>query len=102
MKSLGSTNLSLRKIFLYFATMLIGRGLLLGNLLGIGLCLLQQQLHLVHLDAATYYVDSVPILFSWPLILLINVATFIISVLVLIIPTFLISKVEPARVMRFE
>ena len=102
MKSLGSTNRSLRKIFLYFATMLIGRGLLLGNLLGIGLCLLQQQLHLVHLDAATYYVDSVPILFSWPLILLINVATFIISVLVLIIPTFLISKVEPARVMRFE
>lgn len=102
MKSVGSTNFSLRRVFLYFAAMLIGRGIVWGNIIGIGLCLLQKYLHLVHLDAATYYVDAVPVLFSWPLIILINVATFVISVLVLIIPTYLISHIEPARVMRFE
>ena len=102
MKSLGSTNYSLRKVFLYFAAMLIGRGILWGNILGIGLCVLQQQFHLIHLDPATYYVDAVPVLFSWPLIVAINIATVVISVLVLIVPTYLISHIEPARVMRFE
>ena len=102
MKSLGSTNGQLRVVFLYFATLLIGRGLLIGDLLGIGLVLVQQQFGLVHLDPASYYVDVVPIALSWPLILLLNVATLIISVLVLIIPTFLVSRIEPARVMRFE
>ena len=80
----------------------MGRGLLLGNLIGIGLALLQKYLGIVHLDPATYYVDVVPITLSWPLILLLNVATLIITVLVLIIPTFLVSRIEPARVMRFE
>ena len=102
MKSLGSTNGQLRTVFLYFATLLIGRGLLIGNLLGIGLALIQQQFGLVHLDPASYYVDVVPIALSWPLILLLNVVTLIITVLVLIIPTFLVSRIEPARVMRFE
>ena len=102
MKSIGSTNYSLRKVFLYFAAMLICRGIIWGNILGIGLCLLQSHFHLIHLDAATYYVDAVPIIISWPLILLINIATFVISVLVLIVPTYLISHIKPARVMRFE
>lgn len=102
MKSVGSTNYSLRKVFLYFASMLICRGIIWGNLLGIGLCLLQSRFHLIHLDPATYYVDAVPVLFSWPLIVLINIATFVISVMVLIVPTYLISNIKPARVMRFE
>ena len=102
MKSLGSTNISLRKVFLYFASMLIGRGLFWGNIAGIGFCLLQQQFHLIHLDASTYYVEFVPILFSWPLIVIINILTFLIAVLVMVVPTYLVARIKPARVMRAE
>ncbi|MCR4995052.1 MAG: ABC transporter permease [Bacteroidales bacterium] len=102
MKSLGSSNTQVRRIFMYFAALLIGRGLLLGNLLGIGLAILQQQFGLVHLDPSTYYVDAVPIQFSWPLILLLNVATMAVTLLVLTIPSLLVSNIQPARVMRFE
>ena len=102
MKSLGATNSQLRHIFLHFAALLVGRGLLIGNILGVGLTLLQKYTGLVHLDPATYYVDVVPMQISWPLILLLNVATLIITVLVLILPSFLVSRIEPARVMRFE
>ena len=102
MKSLGATDGQLRRVFLHFAVFIIGRGLLYGNLLGIGLALLQQQTGLVHLDPATYYVHAVPILFSWPLIVVLNVACLLLTVCVLIIPTHLVSRIEPARVMRFE
>ena len=102
MKSLGASNSHLRHIFLYFAAMLVGRGMLWGNVLGLGLALLQQQTGLVRLDPATYYVSSVPIQIPWLLILLLNVATMMITLIVLILPTYLISHIHPARVMRFE
>ncbi|MBR1801256.1 MAG: ABC transporter permease [Bacteroidaceae bacterium] len=102
MKSLGSPNVQMRRIFLNFAAMLIGKGLLWGNVLGIGLSLLQQHFGIVHLDPATYYVDAVPIQLSWPLILLLNVATLFLTLLVLIVPAHLVSRIHPAQVMRFE
>ena len=102
MKSLGSTDGQIRAIFLQFATRLVLRGVALGLLLGLGLAFAQKQFHLVRLDAATYYIDTVPIEFSWPLIVLLVVASLIISVLTLIIPTHLVSRIHPARVMRFE
>ena len=102
MKSLGATNRQIRRIFLHFATLLIGRGLLWGNLLGIGIAILQQQLGIIHLDPATYYVEAVPIQFSWPLIILLNIVTLTLTVLVLTIPSYLVSRIHPARVMRFE
>lgn len=102
MKSLGASNTQVRRIFLHFATILVIRGLLWGLMLGIGLSFLQQRLHLVHLDPDTYYIDAVPIQFSWPLILLLTIATLVISVLVLILPSYLVSRIHPARVMRFE
>ena len=102
MKSLGASNGQLRRIFLYFALFIVGRGLLYGNILGIGLALLQQQTGLVHLDPATYYVRAVPIQFSWPLLLAMNVATLLLTTLVLTIPTYLVARIHPARVMRFE
>ncbi len=102
MKSLGTTGGQLRRIFLHLAMMLVGRGMLIGNVLGIGLALLQQQTGLIRLDAATYYVNAVPIEFPWLLLILLNIATFTISTLMLIIPTYLISRVHPAEVMRFE
>lgn len=102
MKSLGAADGQVRRIFLHFAAMLIGQGLLWGNVLGIGLSWLQWQFGLVHLDPATYYVDTVPIQFSWGWIIVLNVATLLITLLVLIIPSHLVSRIHPAQVMRFE
>ena len=102
MKALGASDGQIRRIFLHFATLLIGRGLIWGNIIGIGLALLQQYFGLIPLDPATYYVAAVPILFSWPLILVLNVTTLVITVLVMIIPSYLVTRVHPAQVMRFE
>jgi len=102
MKSLGATNGQLRRVFLSFAGLLVGRGMLWGNVLGIGLALLQQQTGLFRLDPATYYVDAVPIEVPWLLILLVNAGTLCITLFILILPSYLVSRIHPARVMRFE
>lgn len=102
MKAMGCSNRSLRHLFINYAVLVIGKGLLFGNLLGIGFCLLQRQFGLVHLDASTYYVDVVPIQLSWPGVLLINAVTFLISTLALILPSFLVSRIQPAKSIRFE
>lgn len=102
LKALGARNGMVRRTFLWFAVFIIGRGLLIGNVLGIGLIALQHYTGLVKLDAATYYVDTVPVEFSLPAVLLINAATFIVSVLVLIAPSYLASRVRPVKSMRYE
>lgn len=102
MKALGATNRSLRHLFIYYAVFIIGRGMLFGNLFGIGLCLLQQWLGFVPLDASTYYVSVVPIFVSWPLVLMLNLLVFVVATLALIIPSFLVSRIRPARSIRFE
>lgn len=102
MKSMGASNGQVRRIFLYFAALLVGRGIILGDILGIGLAIAQQQLGFVHLDPATYYVDAVPIQFSWPIIVALNIATLLITILILVLPSYLVSRIQPARVMRFE
>lgn len=102
MKALGATNRSMRHVFLYFAAFIVGRGLLWGNVLGIGLVVLQYYFNIVHLDPATYYVDAVPVLFNAGYILAINAATAYISVFVLILPSLLVSRIHPAKSIRFE
>lgn len=102
MKALGSTNKRLRHIFIYFAMLIVGRGMLVGNLLGIGFCLIQNKFGLIHLDASTYYVDAVPVDLSWTWILFINIVTFFIATLALVLPSFLVSRILPARSIRFE
>ena len=102
MKALGATNHVMRQIFLYYAVFIIGKGLFWGNVFGLGLVLLQQYTGLIRLDAATYYVESVPVLINWGYILVINLFTFAASVLVLILPSFLISHIHPAKSIRFE
>lgn len=102
MKALGATNRSMRHVFLYFAAFIVGRGLLWGNVLGIGLVVLQYYFNIVHLDPATYYVDAVPVLFNAGYILAINAATAFISVFVLILPSLLVSRIHPAKSIRFE
>lgn len=102
MKSLGASDTQVRHIFLHFAAMLIGQGLIWGNVLGIGLSLLQQHFGLVRLDPSIYYVTTVPIDLQWWWILLLNIATLLITLLVLIVPSHLVSRIHPAQVMRFE
>ncbi len=102
LKALGMRNPTVRHTFLWFATFIIGRGLLWGNIIGIGIILLQQRTEFIHLDPASYYVDTAPMEFNFPVILLLNVATLLICLFVLIAPSFLISHIHPARSMRYE
>ena len=102
LKALGASNTRIRHIFIYFATFVLGRGLLFGNLLGLGLIWAQKEYGLVRLDPATYYVDSAPILINWWWIIGINVATLLITVLALVLPSFMISRIQPAKAIRFE
>lgn len=102
LKALGTRNDTVRKTFLWFAVFIIGKGMLIGNIVGLGLIALQELTGVVKLDAATYYVDTVPVELNVPAILLLNAATLIVSVFVLIAPSFLASKVRPAKSMRYE
>lgn len=102
MKALGAKNSTIRHTFLWFAVFIIGKGMLIGNLLGIGLCLLQQFTGLVKLDPSSYYVSTVPIELNPLWILLLNVATLLVSVFILIAPSYLISHIHPARSIRYE
>ena len=102
LKALGARNGLIRKTFLWFAVFIIGRGMAVGNIIGIGLTALQALTGIVKLDPATYYVETVPVEFNLPVIILINAATLIVSVFVLIAPSYLVSRVHPARSMRYE
>lgn len=102
LKALGARNKTIRHTFLWFAVFMIGRGLLIGNLLGIGLVLLQRYTGLIKLDPETYYVSTVPVEINIPLIILLNIATLLISLFILIAPSYLISHIQPAKSMRYE
>lgn len=102
MKALGANNSSMRHIFLYFSSFIILRGLLIGNALAAILIFIQKQWGVVHLDATVYYVDAVPVCVNWWYFLIINVTTLLISVLALIVPSYLISNIHPAKSIRFE
>ena len=102
MKALGARNKTIRHTFLWFAAFIIGRGLLIGNIIGIGLVLLQRYTGFITLDPQTYYVSEAPMELNIPIIILLNVATQIISISVLIIPSFFISHIHPAKSMRYE
>ena len=102
LKALGMRNKTVRHTFLWFAVFIIGRGLLLGDIIGIGIVTLQQQTGVIRLDPASYYVDTAPMELSFPIIAALNVATLLISVFVLIAPSYLISHIHPAQSMRYE
>ena len=102
LKSMGARNTTIRHTFLWFAVFIIAKGMAIGNIIGIGLCLLQHFTGLVHLDPETYYVDVGPVELHLPAIVLINAATLVISVMVLIAPSYLISHIDPAKSMKYE
>lgn len=102
LKALGATNRFIRRIFLTQAALLIGKGVLYGNILGFALAALQYFAHLVPLDAATYYVSYVPIAFPWGWLVGLNIMTIVLSLLILLLPSMIIAKISPAKVMHFE
>jgi len=102
LKSLGSTNWSVRKIFLYHSLFLIGKGMLWGNFIGLSLCAIQYYIGIVPLDPEAYYVATVPISFNWLYIFLLNAGTLLASLLMMIGPSYLITKITPAKIIRYE
>ncbi|MEI6275858.1 MAG: FtsX-like permease family protein [Prolixibacteraceae bacterium] len=102
LKAVGSSNYSIRKIFLYLSFFLIGRGMLWGNIAGIGFCLLQSYFHIFKLDAASYYLEYVPVNLQMSHLLLLNAGTLVITLLMLIIPSWYVSRISPDRAIRFD
>ena len=102
MKALGARNSLVRKTFRWLATFIVIKGLVIGNVLGIGICLLQKYTGVVKLDAETYYVAEVPIEINWGIVLLLNIATFIVCVASLVLPSFFASTIKPAQSMKTE
>lgn len=102
MKALGARNRAIRHTFLWFAVFIVGKGLVIGDIIGIGLILLQKFTGFAKLDPATYYVDTVPVEINALFILLLNIATMIVAVFALIAPSYLVSHIHPAKSMRYE
>lgn len=102
LKALGQNNVSIRKIFLYVSFFLIGKGMLWGNLIGVSLCLIQSYFHVITLDPSIYYLDAVPVDLSVFSLVLLNIGTFCVAMLMMLGPSFLITKIDPAKSIRFE
>ena len=102
MKSIGMSNINIRHVFLWISAWLIGKGMLWGNIIAIIFALAQKYLHIIKLDAEIYYMSHVPITFQWDGFILLNISVLAITVLMMIVPTAIISKIEPIKVIRFE
>ncbi len=102
LKALGADNGFVRRVFIYQALMLISKGLLLGNLIGIGICAIQYFTHLIPLEAASYYVSYVPMAFPWGWWLLLNIGTLLVSWAIMLAPSAIVTQISPAKVMHFE
>ena len=102
LKALGARNSTVRHTFLWFAAFIISQGLLSGDVIGIGLVVLQQHTGFIHLDPASYYVDTAPMELNIPIIVILNVATLLIPVFVLIAPSYLVSHIQPVKAMQFD
>ncbi len=102
MKALGATNSLIRKIFIYMSERLVIRGIIIGDILAIGIILLQQHTHFLHLDPEAYYLSYVPVEFNWWYLALLNIGVIIVSCAVLIVPSAAISRMTPAKTLRYE
>ncbi|MDI9872500.1 ABC transporter permease [Flectobacillus roseus] len=101
-KALGSSNWQIRKIFLWSGFLMIFKGMVYGNIIGIGFCLIQQHFKLIPLDPANYYMNTVPITMNWGVIILLNLATVSLVLFVLLIPTFVITRIQPIKAIIFK
>ncbi len=102
LKALGATNTKIRRIFLHLATLIVARGVLLGDVLALLLIFVQKRWGIVTLDAEAYHIDTVPVEINLPIFLLINVATIAVTVLALLVPSYMISRVRPVKAIKFD
>ena len=102
LKALGETNGNIRKVFLYVSLFLISKGMFWGNIIGLSICFLQSHFHWMKLDPETYYLDSVPVDLNWITFVLINIGSLTASLLMMVAPSYLITKIEPAKSIKFE
>ncbi len=102
LKALGATNRTIRHTFLWYSAFIIGRGLLIGNAAGLALIWVQNTFHPVRLNPAVYYVDAVPVEFNFAWILALNAVTLVLTLLALTLPSCLVSRVQPAKAIRFD
>ncbi len=102
LKALGTDNLSVRKIFLYQSAIIIGKGMLLGNIIGIGICLIQYYFEIMNLDPVNYYLDTVPINLNLFHLLLLNIGTLIATVSMLLVPSYWITRITPSKAIKFD
>ena len=102
LKAMGATNTKIRNVFLYFAGFIIVRGLLIGDVVAIGLLLIQQKYGLIHLDPANYYVETVPVEINLWAIVLVNVGTLVLTTLALVLPSYMVSRIQPSKDIKFE
>ncbi|TLX71172.1 ABC transporter permease [Labilibacter sediminis] len=102
LKALGKQNWNIRKVFLYLASFIITKGIIIGNIVGIGICLLQKHFGLITLDPTNYYLDTVPIYLNPLHLLYLNIATIIISYIMMIGPSYLVTKITPVEAIRFD
>ncbi|WMJ74445.1 FtsX-like permease family protein [Cytophagaceae bacterium ABcell3] len=102
LKSMGADNKQIQKIFVYNGLIIVRKGLLWGNIIGITLCALQYYFQIIPLDVENYYMEFVPIEWNWGIIIGLNVLTFLIIALVLLIPATIISKIRPINAIRFN
>jgi lipoprotein-releasing system permease protein len=102
LKALGANNQFVRRIFIYEAILLVSKGMVFGNIIGLGLVALQYFMRIIPLDAATYYVSYVPMAFPWGWLVVLNLGVLVISWLVLLAPSAIVSQISPSKVMHFE
>ncbi len=102
LKAMGNPNWNIRKIFIYLSVFLTGRGMLWGNVIGVSIVVIQKVFHVLKLDPASYYVEFVPMNFSLLHLLLLNLGTISVTALILIIPSWFISRISPDKVIRFD
>jgi lipoprotein-releasing system permease protein len=102
LKALGADNSFVRRVFVYQSMMLIGKGLIWGNFIGLGICAMQYFTHIIPLEASTYYVNYVPMAFAWGWWVLLNIGTLFVSWAILLAPSAIVTQISPAKVMHFE
>jgi lipoprotein-releasing system permease protein len=102
LKSMGANNWTVRKIFLYNAFYLISKGLFWGNLIGVGMLLIQQNFGVIKLNPENYYVNEAPVFIDFGTIFLLNIGTILICLLILLIPSYIITKISPIKAIRFD
>ena len=102
LKSMGASNKTVRKIFLRLASYIILKGMVIGNVVGIIICLVQQWFHILPLDPANYYLDSVPMQIGIGWLIILNVVMFLLSMLMMLLPSAVISRIVPSKSIRFE